>query len=173
MAAADLKTAEDKKDKDKPPKPGQVDAAQAISQNFGLKTHEKFYFDHNGDTYEAYKTTKGFRIFKYGTPLNTTGQHLEVVKALIQAGNTRQQQALKPPANPSGANTKPGTETASALQPNRRGQGSTGGTTVVAMAGASQSKTSNTTQRPDSSQAVGEGGDNNLKAMYNPNGVVA
>ena len=160
--------------KNNPPKPGQaVDAAQAISQNFGLKTNEKFFFDHNGDTYEAYKTTKGFRIFKYGTELNTTGQNLGVVNALIQAGNKSQQQSLKPPANPSGADTKPGTETASALQPTRKTQGSTGGTTVVAMAGAAQSKTTNTTQRPDSSQAVGEGGDNNLRAMYNPNGVVA
>ena len=55
---------------------------------------------------------EGFRIFKYGTELNTTGQNLGVVKALIQAGNKRQQQSLKPPANPSGADTKPGTETA-------------------------------------------------------------
>lgn len=158
---------------DKPSPPGQIDSAQKITQNFGLKTHEKFFFNHNGVQYEAYKTTKGFEIFKHGIRLNTNGKNLDVVNALIKAGQERQAQSIKPPESSGDKSTKPGTETASALRPTRKDGGVGQGTTVVAMASAAQSKTSNTTQRPDSSQAVGEGGDNNLRAMYNPNGVVA
>lgn len=157
-------------DPSKPTRAGVPDSAQKITQNFGLKTHEKFFFTHKNDTYEAYKTANGFEIFKYGTKINTVGKNQDVVAALIKAGQERMKASVKPPSDPN----KPaaaGTETASALKPvDKR---SSSAATQVAMVNTSRgSRTSNTSQRPDSSTAIGEGGDNNLTPMYKPNGVV-
>jgi hypothetical protein len=73
--------------------PTGLQSSQDITDNYGLKTNEKFDFTHNGQSYEAYKTTRGFDIFKKGVinqKLDTSGgKNSAVVEALIKAGEAR------------------------------------------------------------------------------------
>ena len=77
------------------PPAGAPSSAQDISQSFGLNTHENFKFMHNGQLYEAYKTEKGFDIYKHGGNLipqkldTSGGKNAAVVKSLIEAGTKR------------------------------------------------------------------------------------
>ena len=80
---------------------GQPQSAQDISQNFGLKAHDKFMFQHEGGMYEAYKTEKGFDIYKHAGNLipqkldTSGGKNAGVVKSLIEAGTKRTSDADK------------------------------------------------------------------------------
>ena len=71
--------------------------AQGLTKNYGLKDNQKFFFMHNGGRYEAYKTKKGFDIYKHAgniipQKLDTSdGQNADVVRSLIEAGEQRLQ----------------------------------------------------------------------------------
>jgi hypothetical protein len=75
--------------------PAGAQSSQDIKQNFGLKAHDKFMFQHNGEMYEAYKTENGFDIFKHGGNLipqkldTSGGKNAGVVQSLIEAGTKR------------------------------------------------------------------------------------
>jgi hypothetical protein len=89
------------KDLEKP----QPDSAQKITENFGLNPDQKFYFMHKKNgvdlRYEAYKTTKGFAIYKHGGQIGSTlldtsdGRNDDVVESLIKAGRARVEAAKK------------------------------------------------------------------------------
>lgn len=75
-------------------------SAQNITQNFGMKTGDSFNFSiPSGGNFKAYKTAKGFEIFKYGVlgsligldqRIDTSGgKNARVVQALIEEGNRR------------------------------------------------------------------------------------
>lgn len=83
----------------KPETPGEGPkqlTAQEIGQNFGKKTHEVIPFMHNGENYHAYKTAKGWDIYKglgglYGKmPIKTdrrpngTVENYDVVKSFLK-----------------------------------------------------------------------------------------
>ena len=97
----------------------QPDSAQKITENFGLKPDQKFYFTHKKNgvdlRYEAYKTTKGFAIYKHGGQIGSTlldtsdRKNDDVVESLIKAGRART--AITSPTSPA----KPGEQQA-ALQ---------------------------------------------------------
>ena len=80
--------------------------AQGLTKNYGLKDNQKFFFMHNGGRYEAYKTKKGFDIYKHAgniipQKLDTSdGQNADVVRSLIEAGEQR----LQPRGNASTLN---------------------------------------------------------------------
>ena len=72
--------------------------AQGITSNYGLKDNQKFFFTHtDGMRYEAYKTKKGFDIYKHGGNIipqkidTSGGKNAAVVRSLIQAGEQRLQ----------------------------------------------------------------------------------
>lgn len=71
--------------------------AQGLTKNYGLKDNQKFFFMHNGGRYEAYKTKKGFDIYKHAgniipQKLDTSdGKNADVVRSLIEAGEQRLQ----------------------------------------------------------------------------------
>ena len=75
--------------------PAGAQSSKDIKQNFGLKAHDKFMFQHNGEMYEAYKTENGFDIFKHGGNLipqkldTSGGKNAGVVESLIEAGTKR------------------------------------------------------------------------------------
>lgn len=94
-------------------------SAQDIPENFGMKTHDTFNFSiPGGGTYKAYKTAKGFEIFKYGgigsligreQRIDTSGgKNARVVQALIEEGNRRVGRTAdaKPLVPPSGIQLK-------------------------------------------------------------------
>ena len=71
--------------------------SQGLTQNYGLKDNQKFFFMHNGGRYEAYKTKNGFDIYKHAgniipQKLDTSdGKNADVVRSLIEAGEQRLQ----------------------------------------------------------------------------------
>ena len=156
-------------------KPGQVDSAQKITQNFGLKTNDKFFFNHKGVQYEAYKTTNGFEIFKNGVRLNTVGQNLDVINALIKEGQKRQASAIKPPESTASAlnNSGASKQTASALTP--ASKSSTGNVTIASLPipTGQRSSNANTSAQPSAQNALAPGRAPALDAYYNPNSITA
>ena len=86
----------------------QPDSAQKITENFGLKPDQKFYFTHKKNgvdlRYEAYKTTNGFAIYKHGGRIGSMlvdtsdGKNDDVVASLIKAGKART--AISSPTSP-------------------------------------------------------------------------
>jgi hypothetical protein len=81
--------------------PAGAQSSQDIKQNFGLKAHDKFMFQHDGGMYEAYKTENGFDIYKHAGNLipqkldTSGGKNAGVVQSLIEAGTKRTSDADK------------------------------------------------------------------------------
>jgi len=150
--------------------------SQAISQDFGMNTHDKMKFMHDGVLYEAYKTEKGFDLYRLGGTIfrgvhikKDDPTHAAVLKSFLQTAREKTSAAsITPPAPKEAATTQQ-----EALKPpsRRRGQGSTAGVAALNIEG----KTSATTTPPPDSQAavVPEGGDNSLTDAYNSTPVTA
>lgn len=75
----------------------QPTSAQEITENYGAEVGQRIYFMHDGKLYNAYKTAKGFEIFKGFERFDTSdGANAGLVKSLIKAGESR----TKPPEPP-------------------------------------------------------------------------
>ena len=161
-------------------------SAPEIKQNFGLTTGQTFDFSVPGKgNFQAYKTTTGFEIFKYGgvgalvgrnERMDTSdGKNPWLVQALIKAGKERQQAAATAKQTvtpPGGANGQTPQQIASAKQeslrtPSRTDRRKRSSTAVVALNSGGATKPTSNSPKPDAQgQVVGEGSGNGLEDMY-------
>jgi len=149
----------------------QVDSAQKITENFGLKPGQKFFFMHKKNgvdlQFEAYKTTKGFDIYQHGGRIGSMklqtadGKNDDVVTSLIKAGRARA--AISSPT----ASETPG-QTQAALQKPDKNTGGSGATKVAMLnTSAGQPQSAGTDKPPTPEQTVvKEGHTNDLTSMY-------
>ena len=154
------------------------ESGQDIGQAFGMETHDKRRFMHDGVLYEAYKTTKGFEFFKLGGRL-FGGAKIEQADPTLPAVTQSflksmypeaSQRSLNPPAQSSSQSIE---QRQASLQPVRRERSSASTTTQIASLNTGGGKSSMTSPTPDSqAQVVAEGSDNSLTDMYNPTPVV-
>lgn len=160
----------------------QPSSAAAITQNFGMKTHDKMQFYHNEELYEAYKTTNGFALFKIsgqlfrGAEIDTSnGKNSAVVTSFLAAAKKRNEKNITPPTTNGQTPQQIASAKQEALKPaerRRRTQGSTAG--VAVLNSGSQSRTSSTSAQPDSKNSVvASASDNNLTNAYNPTPVTS
>lgn len=149
----------------------QPNKAQAISQNFGLKTNEKFQFSHNGVLYEAYKTSNGFDIYKLGgnlfggTKVEAKDQSEEMIQSLIRAGEKR---ISAPPKAEPPAKQDP---TVSYQRPSK---GSTGSSSIAMLNNIDQLSNSGSSSLPGEEVFSVDKGtpDPSMKDLY-PSGVLS
>lgn len=163
-----------------------ITSSQQITDNYGLKVGQTFDFSVPGKgNFQAYKTAKGFDIFKYGglgalvgrnQKIDTSdGKNAAIVQALIEAGKERQAAAqaaknITPPPQTTASAAAAQQEALRPAEKRRRGQGSTAGVSTLNIAANTSTKTTN--PPPDSNEGVvPEGGDNNLTNAYNPTPV--
>ena len=147
---------------------------QEITQNFGLKTHDKRRFMHNDVLYEAYKTEKGFEFYKLGGRL-FGGAKIEpgdptlpaVTQSFLKSARSNPQ--VSPPAEEKASLQPVSREVASLQGPSASERGQT-----IAMINnpASPRKTAATGPQPTSEGTIDEGRDHSLHSYYNLNSVV-
>jgi len=149
----------------------QVDSAQKITENFGLKPDQKFFFMHKKNgvdlQYEAYKTTKGFDIYQHGGRIGSMklqtadGKNDDVVASLIKAGRARV--AISSPT----ASETPGQTQAALQKPDKNTGGSDESAVTVLNTSAGQQQSAGTDKPPTPEQTVVREGDtNNVAEMY-------
>ena len=155
------------------------ETSQAVTQNFGMRTHDKMKFMHKGVLYEAYKTTKGFDLFKLGgnlfggTPVPPSDPtHAAVLQSFLKTAREKNKKNsaanIQPPAAASGQTAaSAATAQQQSLQPPERRRRTQGSTAGVARLNSERQSSSSTSKPPDSSSAsVPEGSDNNLDGAY-------
>ena len=107
--------------------------------------------------------------------LNTVGQNLDVINALIKEGQKRQASAIKPPESTASAlnNSGASKQTASALTP--ASKSSTGNVTIASLTipTGQRSSNANTSAQPSAQNALAPGRAPALDAYYNPNSITA
>jgi hypothetical protein len=142
---------------------------QKITENFGMQTHDKFYFKLGGVEYHAYKTTRGFDFYAGGRKVTDPAEEKRVVEGFI---NLKRNAALNSPdgrtASISGVDSKNSNlnnminkpssfDTASAIRPVSSDSAAENLTAFVAMSEVTP-KNASTTSLPNAEDAtIGQG----------------
>jgi len=136
--------------------------------------------------YEAYKTTKGFDLFKLGgnlfggTPVPPSDPtHAAVLQSFIKTAKEKNKKNsaanISPPSASNGQTTaSAATAQQESLKPPERRRRTQGSTAGVAALNRERQSSSSTSAKPDSKTAVVRpGSDNNLTDAYNPTPVTS
>ncbi|AOV58515.1 hypothetical protein BOW87_gp010 [Synechococcus phage S-CAM3] len=163
-----------------------VNSAPEIAENYGLTTGQTFDFSVPGKgNYQAYKTETGFEIFKYGgvgalvgrnERMDTSnGKNAWLVRELIKAGESRNKSnQLQPPPSPDASAATPDQQQQALRPDSSKSSGSSGSSTPVVLNSGGNSRSTETSARPDSrTGVVPEGSDNSLTDAYNPTPVTS
>jgi hypothetical protein len=149
--------------------PTTASLGQKITENFGMQTHDKFYFKLGGVEYHAYKTTRGFDFYAGGRKVTDPAEEKRVVEGFI---NLKRNAALNSPdgrtASISGVDSKNSNlnnminkpssfDTASAIRPVSSDSAAENLTAFVAMPEVTP-KNASTTSLPNAEDAtIGQG----------------